>query len=61
MGLLGSLLKTTIHIVTTPVEIAKDMVTMGGVLTDQDKPYTAQRAAKLKRDIEDVDDDVDSL
>ncbi len=61
MGLLGSLLKTTIHIATTPVEIVKDVVTMGGVLTDQDVPYTAQRAKKLKRDLEEVDDEVDSL
>jgi hypothetical protein len=39
MELLGSLLKTAIHVATTPIEVVKDVATMGGVLTDQDIKY----------------------
>ena len=38
MGLFGKLLKTTIDIVTTPIDIVKDAVTLGGTLTDEDEP-----------------------
>ena len=61
MGLFGSLLKTAIHVVTAPVEIVKDVATMGGVLTDQDESYTVQRAKKLARDVREVEDKVDDL
>jgi uncharacterized protein Yka (UPF0111/DUF47 family) len=61
MGLLGSLLKTTIHVATTPLEVVKDVATLGGVLTDQDEPYAVQRIKKLARDIQEVEDEVDDL
>jgi hypothetical protein len=61
MGLLGSLLKTTIHVATTPLEVVKDVVTMGGVLTEQDEPYTVQRVKKLVDDMKEVEDEVDDL
>lgn len=50
MGLFGSLLKTVIDVVETPVAIVKDVATMGGVLTDQDKPYTQQKLEELSDD-----------
>ena len=61
MGLFGTLLRTTIHVVTLPVDVVKDVATMGGVLTDKDEPYTAEKARKIKRDTEDVADEVDDL
>lgn len=61
MGLFGSILKTTIHVVTAPVEIAKDAVTMGGLLTDEDESYTVKRAKKLARDVREIEDEVDDL
>ena len=61
MGLLGKLLKTTIHVVTLPVDIIKDVATMGGSLTDEDKPYTAQKFQRLGDDLEEVKDEVDEL
>lgn len=36
------------NVVVTPIEVAKDFVTMGGVLTDQKKPYTLQRLEKAQ-------------
>jgi hypothetical protein len=61
MGLLGTLLRTAIHVVTVPVDVALDLVTMGGVLTDEGEPYTVQKAKKLKTDMGDIEDDVDRL
>lgn len=61
MGLFGSLLKTAIHVATSPVEVIKDAATMGGLLTDQDESYTVQRAKKLARDLRELDDEVDDL
>lgn len=40
---IGKLLGAAIDLALTPVEIVKDVATMGGTLTDQDTPYTYQR------------------
>jgi hypothetical protein len=61
MGLLGTLLRTTIHVVTLPVDVVKDVATMGGVLTDEREPYAVKKARKIKEDAEDIEDDVDRL
>lgn len=61
MGLFGKLLKTTFDVVTLPVDIVKDVATMGGVLTDENKPYTAQKFERLGDDLEEVRDEVDDL
>ena len=61
MGLFGKLLKTTFDLVTLPVDIVKDVATMGGVLTDENKPYTAQKFDRLGDDLEEVRDEVDDL
>lgn len=41
-GMLESLAKAATAVVTVPVGIAADVATLGGVLTDQDQPYTAR-------------------
>ena len=61
MGLFGKLLKTTFDVVTLPVDIVKDVATMGGVLKDENKPYTAQKFERLGYDLEEVRDEVDDL
>lgn len=38
----GSLLKATVGIVTTPVAVVADVVTLGGAMTDKDVPYTVE-------------------
>ena len=43
-----SLLRATINIITLPLDIVKDVVTLGGAITDEDSAI----ATKLK-DIED--------
>lgn len=46
--MLGNLLKATVGIlVETPIAIAADVVTLGGALTDKQKPYTAEALEKV--------------
>ncbi len=61
MSLLGSLLKTTIHIASLPVDVVKDVVTAGGTLMDQRECYTTKKLKKVIRDTEEVEDDIDRL
>lgn len=45
---LGKLTKAAVGLVVeTPLAVVADVVTMGGVLTDQDKPYTASALEKV--------------
>ena len=61
MGLFGKILKTTFDVVTLPVDVIKDVATMGGVLTDENKPYTAQKFERFGDDLEEIRDEVDDL
>ena len=56
MGLFSALVKIAVDVVALPVDIAKDVITLGGTASEQDKPYTAQRLDQIKRDAEDADD-----
>jgi hypothetical protein len=61
MGLLCKLLKTTIDVVTLPIDVVKDITTLGGILTDENKPYTSQKFEKLNDDLEGLSDEIDEL
>lgn len=61
MGLFGSLLKTVIDVVETPVAIVKDFATLGGSLTDQKKTYTEQKIDELGRDWDNSKDEIKKL
>jgi len=56
MSILGKLIRSTIDIVSLPVEIVKDVVTLGNV---GDTPYTVQRAKKLARHAKALLDEID--
>lgn len=44
----GNLFKAVVGVVVeTPLAIAADVITLGGSLTDQDKPYTATAIEKV--------------
>ena len=60
MGLLGKLLKTTIHIATTPIDVVKDVVTLGGAMNDTESALK-RKAEKLKDDAEEIEDEIDKL
>lgn len=55
----GSLFNAAIDVVTSPIEIAKDAVTLGGLVTGEDESYTEKRLRKLKQDGEEILDDLD--
>ena len=42
-----SLTKAAVGIVTMPIVVVADVVTLGGALTDQKTLYTAQQAKKI--------------
>jgi hypothetical protein len=61
MSILSKLTKTLIHTATTPIEIAKDVVTLGGVINEEDEPYTVQKIKKVLEDIDELSDEIDDL
>jgi hypothetical protein len=54
MSFFGKLTKLVLDVVETPVAVVKDIATLGGSLTDKDKPYTQKK-------LEDIQDDYDEL
>jgi hypothetical protein len=61
MGLFGKLLKTGFDVVTAPIEVAKDAVTLGGLCTDEEETYTSQRLKRLQKDSEEIREEIDEL
>lgn len=60
MGFFGNLMKTVIDVATIPLDIATDVVTLGGAINDSDSKI-ANKFGYLKDDIEDMSDDIRSL
>ena len=54
MGLFKKIIKTTLTIAETPIAVVKDVATLGGVLTDNERSYTAKK-------LEDIADDYDAI
>ncbi len=52
--ILKSATKAAIGIVTLPIDVIADVVTMGGLLTEKNRPYTADKAIKIMKNIKDV-------
>lgn len=48
----GSLLKAVLSPIDIAVSVAADVVTLGGALTDQKKPYTAKACERLVGNID---------
>lgn len=47
MKLFGQIVRTVINTATLPLEVAKDVVTLGGVCTGEDKTYTRKQLEKI--------------
>ena len=47
-----NLTKAVIGVVTSPVDVVADLVTLGGALTDKDEPYTVTKAKSIKDNID---------
>ena len=52
--MLESLAKAACAVVTVPVSVVADVVTMGGALTDKEKPYTAEAIGDLVDNLKDA-------
>ena len=53
-GMIESLAKAALGVVTVPVAVVADVVTLGGALTDKDKPYTAEAVSDVVQNLEDA-------
>ena len=53
-SILESLTKATLAVVTVPVAVVADVVTLGGALTDTEKPYTAEAISDLVTNLKDA-------
>lgn len=49
---LKDLTKAAVGIVTLPIPIIADVVTLGGALTDQDKPYTGTALENVLKNLD---------
>jgi len=61
MSIFGKLLKTGFDLATMPVDVVKDVATLGGVLTGERETYTGQKLKRLERDAEEIRDELDEL
>lgn len=53
-GMLESLAKAATAVVTVPVAVVADVVTLGGSLTDKRKPYTAEAVEDFVDNLKDA-------
>lgn len=51
-GLIEGLAKAAVGVVALPVQVAADVVTLGGSLTDKDSPYTVDGVSNVLKNIE---------
>ena len=54
--MLTSLLKAAASVVTIPVAVVADAVTLGGALTESDEPYTTSEVSKLMENLQNATD-----
>jgi hypothetical protein len=52
----GDLLKATVGIITSPIDIVADIVTLGGTTTDKPESYTATKAKQVMKNLENATD-----
>lgn len=46
--------KAATAVVTVPVSVVADVVTLGGALNDKEKPYTAEAVSDLVQNLKDA-------
>lgn len=61
MGLFGVLIKTAINVMETPFAIAKDVATLGGTLTDKQRPYISEKLSDLEDSVEGIKREAEKL
>jgi hypothetical protein len=61
MGLFGSILSTVINTASLPVAVVKDVLTLGGAITETDEPYTVMKAKEIDEDLDDLKREIKQL
>ena len=56
MSLFGALIRTAVNVVTLPVAVAQDVVTLAGAMDNNGKPHTLDHLERIKREAETPDD-----
>lgn len=59
MGFFSSLTKLALDVVVTPVSIVKDIVTLGGELTDEKGTYTGRKIDDIEKDFDELKNSLD--
>lgn len=59
--MIRNLLKMTLASVTLPIDVVKDVITMGGARNNQDQPYTVKKLKTIDRDIKSIGSELDEL
>lgn len=57
MGLFSAIVKTAVEVTTTPIAVAKDVVTLGGAATNSERSHTEVKLRRIKEAAEDKEDD----
>jgi hypothetical protein len=55
-GILESVAKAAVSVVTLPVSVAADIVTMGGAVNDKDSTYTGENLSNLVENLKNATD-----
>lgn len=53
MSLFGKFVKTVVNVVELPLEVVKDVYTLGGVATGREHSYTREQLEKIKEEADD--------
>jgi hypothetical protein len=61
MSIFGKLIKTTFDTAEIAVSVVKDAATLGGVILDEDTPYTVKTLKKVGRDLKDIKNELEDL
>lgn len=52
--MISNLTKAAVSVATLPIDVAADLVTLGGAITEKDEPYTVEKAKNAMRCIDEA-------
>lgn len=56
MKIFGQIIRTVVNVATLPVSVAADVLTLGGIVTEEPGPYTVQKLQQIKDEASEDDD-----
>lgn len=61
MSIFGKLLKTAVDVATSPIDVVKDIATMGGAVNGRRQTYIGEKLEQLGEDLEEIREELDDL